>query len=58
MSNQSVEITCTRCGRAWQADLSSLDKRDQTVYKGKKRQKECRLSCPHCGTTNVVTVKV
>jgi endogenous inhibitor of DNA gyrase (YacG/DUF329 family) len=60
MSNNRIEITCSRCGHTWYEDLARLDKADQDIYKGKMhniREKTYRVPCPQCGTNNVVTVR-
>jgi ribosomal protein L37E len=57
MSENSVEITCARCGHAWEQDLTGLAVEDQVMYRGQVRQQDYRLRCPRCGTNNIVSVE-
>jgi ribosomal protein S27E len=57
MSDNLTDITCVRCGQTWQEDLAHVEEEKLEVYKGKPRQKRYRVTCPRCGTVNVVTVE-
>jgi ribosomal protein S27AE len=57
MSDNLSEITCVRCGQTWQEDLARLDKKDLIIYRGEAQPKRYRVTCPRCGTVNVVTVE-
>ena len=59
MAENTVEITCIRCGHTWWEDLSRRDEENQDVYKGYRgvsEHKTYRVPCPRCKTNNVVTV--
>jgi len=57
MSENTVEITCSRCGHTWPQDLAALDKKDVVVYRDPAQQKKYRVRCPRCGTRNIITVE-
>ena len=58
MSENSIEITCIRCGHTWCKDLSQLGKVQRVIYKGTVELRSYRVSCPQCGCVNIVTVEV
>ena len=65
MSDNLIEITCSRCGHTWYEDLARLDEKNQVIYRdvveqkheGLVEQKTYRVRCSQCGTNNIVTVR-
>ncbi len=52
------ELTCSRCGHTWDANLTEFDRDKQLIYRGVTTQRTYSVPCPNCGTRKTLALEI